>query len=164
MKLVLQVAAGVFIAILAVLGVYTLVQTWEAHVYERRQVEQQRMQAEARQAAMAHAAKRLDDLTPETLASLCGSPIGNRVDEGAAKGFYWLAMYYMGSDGRKIEMRFQCIQGYKCGGAYMNRTEHYVYDSPANAPYEPHTKDDGTFYSPPATKLIEELPCLARQQ
>jgi len=54
MKLVLQVAAGVFIAILAVLGVYTLVQTWEAHVYERRQVEQQRMQAEARQAAMAH--------------------------------------------------------------------------------------------------------------
>lgn len=84
------------------------------------------------------------------------------MDKGAVKGFYWLAMYYMGSDGRKIEIRFQCIQGEKCGGAYMKRTEHYVYDSPA--PYEIYQKDDGTFYRPPPMKLIEELPCLTRQQ
>lgn len=46
MKLVLQIAAGVVIAILAVLGVYTPFQKSEAHVYARRQAEQQRIETE----------------------------------------------------------------------------------------------------------------------
>jgi hypothetical protein len=156
MKLVLQVAAGVFLGILAVFGVYMLVQKWEARVYARQLAEQQKK-----------AAKDIILLTPDEFTSHCGPPlntVSNLNDEG---GWGWVAMYYIGSDEHKVEVYFNCSKGgtavMHCFFERMRRVDRAIYDSRLPAPYEDY-ETDGQFHVAPQMKEVEELPCLAGQR
>src|SRR5207302_6407419 len=95
--LVLKIAAGVFLGILAALDLDKAIDIWELHEREKAYAEQQRLEAEALSARMKRAAEIMNQLTPDKMVTLCGSPLR----ENYAKGIDTLSMWYTGTDGHK---------------------------------------------------------------
>jgi len=100
--LVLKVAAGVFLGIVAAVGLYEAVNLWESSQLSKAYVEQQKREADDRDARIQRAADRLpyQVFTPEQTIALCGAPIREQIQDMSSFSIRYLS--YKGEDGETI--------------------------------------------------------------
>jgi hypothetical protein len=80
--MVLKIAAGVFLGVIASLAAYKAFQIWEANSVAESHAKQQRLEAEALKTRIAKAAENLDYVLPERLVALCGPPLRDHTTGG----------------------------------------------------------------------------------
>jgi hypothetical protein len=163
MKLVLKIAAGVFLGIFAVFCVYIGIDSWESHERRRAYMEQQRLEAEALKTRMEHAAVNIAVLTPDKLRALCGVPLR----EGHYQGIFF-SMLYAGTDGNQVSLEFSCDEGRYCffQGMQQVRSDSFNSSDPADyADYDTYLMtsrvDQHKELHNDHVAQIRELPCLA---
>src|SRR5437868_6522533 len=100
--LVLKIAAGAFIGIVAAFLVYKGIDAWETKARIRRSMEEQRLRAEARRSRISESASKINTLTPDRLVVLCGPPLREHDFPTGWKRF----MNYAGVDGHMVEIEF----------------------------------------------------------
>src|SRR2546427_2284092 len=100
MKLVLKIAAGVFLGIFAAFCVYIGIDSWESHERSKAYVEQQRLEAVALKERMKSATEHMPVLTPDELTAHCGTPLREGYDTSGRTKFMW----YSGADGHKVDI------------------------------------------------------------
>jgi hypothetical protein len=104
MMLVLKIAGGVFLGILAAALVYEGFNIWEAKQRVRLYMEEQKQQADAAKERMKRADARLFKLSPNQALELCGSPL-HETSNGATR-----TMTYMGADSHLVTLHFSCFE------------------------------------------------------
>jgi hypothetical protein len=153
---VLKIAAGVFLGIVASLAVYKAFEIWEARSIAERYSTQQRLEAEVLKTRTAAAANNMDSLFPEKLFALCGMPLRDRV----APGQHYRYMEYIGTDGHRIFLSFLCPAKFKfCIYSDMGRVGVTPYDSSRPLDYETYVMNDKKVHRDYAAQ-IKELTCL----
>ena len=161
MKLVLKIAAGVFLGIFAAFCVYIGIDSWESHERSKAYAEQQMLEAEARKKSLDKAALMLGGLSSNKVRALCGVPIRERLDN-----LFHPFMRYAGVDGEEVDLEFSCYRG-DCSFLFTHLARRDWRDStqssrdPADyADYETYLLTDDTLHNDHAAQ-IRELPCLA---
>jgi|SRR5437870_2632330 len=157
MKLVLKIAAGVFLGIFAAFCVYIGIDSWESHERSKAYAEQQMLEAEARKKSLDKAALMLGGLSSNKVRALCGVPIRERLDN-----LFHPFMRYAGVDGEEVDLEFSCYRG-DCSflGMHLARRDSQSSRDPADyADYETYLKTDDTLHDDHAAQ-IRELPCLS---
>jgi len=130
MKLVLKIAAGVFLGIFAAFCVYIGIDSWESHERSNAYAEQQRLEAEALKTRREEAARMLSVLTPNQLRALCGVPISE--GDGGSSSF---SMRYAGTDGNQVDLGFSCRTGRYCFFEGMQQVRSPSFNSSDPADY-----------------------------
>jgi hypothetical protein len=152
---VLKIAVGVFLGIVAALAVYKAFQIWEANSIAESYAKAQRLQSETLKVRTAAAANNLTFLFPEKLIGLCGPPLRDYFVRPSG----YRNMEYAGRDGRRINVYFSCIHDHQyCMRFGMNRVDETVYDSGHPPDYETYMTKAGQ-HDDPASQILE-LPCL----
>lgn len=159
MKLILKIAGGVFLGILAAFGLYMAFKFWESQVIAKRMVEeneklleQEKSEAIAQRALISKAASNLNSLTPEKLVALCGSPLEISYSYRGDN----VRLFYMGADGHRVGANFYNRESNKYFEG-MYQADATIYDSPRN--YETTLSNMNNFDRLHESQ-IAELPCL----
>lgn len=171
MKLVLKIAAGVLLGILAAFLLYLAVEMWEMNNLAKQRAEQQRLDAameEARvareKARISEAVKEIGDfmLLPDEAIERCGQPLrGYRNGDSTS-------LYYLGADGQTIRVVFECYKGAVPCTRTMERANRSHYQEMHPTEYESFfaiengkTEADAHWHAASAESQVKELPCLA---
>ena len=106
---------------------------------------------------MKRAAEIMNQLTPDKMVTLCGSPLR----ENYAKGIDTLSMWYTGTDGHKVDVSFLCNRG-TCMFFSMLQGR-FLNDSHDPADYDDPFEKGMTSEELHHLRLnqVKELPCLA---
>lgn len=160
--LVLKVAAGVFLGILAALFVYRAFDRWEskrrARAYIEEQQREQKQEADLQRGRIEHAAQNLFRITPNDLINRCGPALQSRTNRIPNQSY--LAMDYLGADSHTVIISFLCTQDEKALCMYQGMKRHRdAYDLDASA-YESYLGSDGKFHPADPMAEVKELPCL----
>jgi hypothetical protein len=126
MMLVLTIAGGVFLGILAAALVYEGFNIWEAKQRVRLYIEEQKQQADAAKERLDRAESRLFKLSPNQALELCGLPL-HETSNGASP-----TMTYLGADSHQVTLHFFCVEKGCMLWSGMTR-EHDQYDLEAFA-------------------------------
>jgi hypothetical protein len=150
---VLKIAAGVFLGIVASLAAYKAFQIWEANSIAESYAKHQRLEAEVLKTRTAAAANNIDSLFPEKLVALCGPPLRDHVVAGQNQR----NMEYIGRDGDRIYLKFYC--GKLCTYSDMGRIGVTPYDGNRPLDYETYVTNDKKVHRDYVSQ-IKELTCL----
>jgi hypothetical protein len=157
--LVLKVAGGVFLGILAAFLVYKAFDLWEAEQRARLYVQEQKQDADALKERVERAAQHLLKLTSNELTKLCGSPLQSTVK--SSNDMYFTSMEYLGADSHTITLTFRCSEGKEAWCLFDGmKRDRGAYDLSAEA-YESYVGSDGKYHPADKTAEVKELPCLA---
>jgi hypothetical protein len=152
--LIIKIAAGVFLGIMAAALVYKAVDILEQYKHNRAITEQRAAEAAARKIRIEKAAKQLMFMTSEKVVVLCGSPIqfveGIRPEWGGMV----ISLDYLGSDGHKVRLVF-LGEGDNTFMEMERLRERYESKTPEIYEYQGRERR-----TDPVSE-IEELPCLA---
>jgi hypothetical protein len=151
---VLKIAVGVFLGILAALGVYKLIEVWQNRALTEQLLEQEGVDARKRQSRISSAADQVILMNPEKLIAICGPPLRDHFVGQSGRRL----LTYTGADGQRINMKFDCIPSF-CNFTGMEPADTTAYDSNYRKGYETYVASNGQFREP-HVKEIEELPCL----
>jgi hypothetical protein len=153
---VLTIAAGVFLGILAALGVYKAFEVWQVDALTKRNIERQKVEARTLQTQISEAASNLGSLTPDRLVAVCGPPLRDHFQGQSGYRF----MDYLGGDGHRVNIEFMCIKE-RCSRIGMHRADATVYDEKPSE-YETFlTAEKGPDGLHDALESqVKELPCL----
>ena len=108
--LVLKIAAGVFLGIFAAFCVFRAYDYWETYERNKSNAERQKLEAEATQSRIQHAAERVRTLTTLETLRLCGRPISEDDSPWTKLGpneyTTTRSLHYLGEDGHMVILRF----------------------------------------------------------
>src|ERR1700675_5066591 len=152
LSLMLKIAGGVFLGILAAFAVYKAVDSWERQALVMRQVEEESAAAKAYQLRIVKAANNLFGLEPDKLKDLCGTPL-RELQHGSTE-----KVYYTGADGHMVFLEFGCGAGH-CYFRGMHQG-----DATSSDWAHPKNYEEGWTktmeHIQPFEHQIRELPCL----
>ena len=149
MKLVLKIAAGVFLGVFAAFCVYIGIDSWESHERVKAYTEQQKQEFDAQKKRIDRAAQDLVRLTPNQALTLCGTPLRSTSH----------TMDYLGADSHTITLEFLNL-GANYGWLYQGmKRDTGVYDVEAED-YENYTGSDHKYHTADSVAELKELPCL----
>jgi len=168
MKLVLKIAAGVLLGILAAFSLYLAVEMWERHNLAKQRAEQVRLEADARAAEQkANVSEMLGNrLFPDEAIERCGPPLRQWRHEYSQNTI--TTLFYLGADGYTIRLDFDCFLEYD-PHRYCQRKMERIGLSPDQemhpTDYENfsyHENGEQHYHQGSAESQAKELPCLVR--
>jgi len=158
--LILKIAAGVLLGILAASAMYVAGNEWLSYRRFQAEAEAQLKEAGIRRKKIENAAQDLvlpSALKVSEVVERCGPP---RVFHSFG---YHPSMDYSGSDGHPIKVHFGCREGateQDCVFLFMSRIRQ-SYESESREGYEDGFLSDGSVRQGDPIRQVEELPCLA---
>jgi hypothetical protein len=171
MKLVLKIAAGVLLGILAAFLLYLAVDMWEMNNLAKQRAEQRRLDAAMEEARVArekaHVAEVVKEVggfgfLPDQVIERCGQPL--RDDRHEHDNNIHDTLYYLGADGQTISFEFTCTpilcekKMERIGRSHyqdMHPTDYETFLYYEDGKTEPH------YHEGSAESFVKELPCLA---